>query len=274
MTLAVARSSAPVSSPCRSPDPTVWYAGQQKRAQPVSDISRTFGSQEVDPRERERLVRDVFRRVARRYDLMNDLMSFGIHRLWKRSLAWAVNPGPGQLIVDLAGGTGDVAHRVAAHDRQVIVVDPSYEMMSVGRESRHYALRWVAGTAEQMPLPDGCADVVTIAFGIRNVTRMEDALAEILRVLKPGGRLLCLEFSQVAGPLRGPYGLYSRWVIPAIGASVAGDKSAYRYLVESIRRFPDQETLRGIMLDAGFTDVWYRNYSMGIAALHVATRPA
>lgn len=240
----------------------------------MSDLSRTFGSQEVDPRERERRVRDVFRRVARRYDLMNDLMSFGIHRLWKRSLAWAVNPGASQLIVDLAGGTGDVAHRVAGVDRRVIVVDPSFEMMAAGRETRHHALRWVAGTAERMPLPDASADTVTIAFGIRNVTRMEDALAEILRVLKPGGRLLCLEFSTVRGPLRLPYALYNRWVIPVIGAMVAGDISAYRYLVESIRRFPDQETFRGILEEAGFTDVWYRNYSMGIAALHVGARPA
>jgi demethylmenaquinone methyltransferase/2-methoxy-6-polyprenyl-1,4-benzoquinol methylase len=219
-------------------------------------------------------VRDVFRRVARRYDLMNDLMSFGIHRLWKRSMAWAVNPGAGQCIVDLAGGTGDIAHRLAAVDRQVIVVDPSYEMMAAGRDSRHHTLRWVAGTAEQMPLPDASVDAVTIAFGIRNVTRIEDALAEILRVLKPGGRLLCLEFSTVQGPLRAPYELYNRWAIPAIGTMVAGDTSAYRYLVESIRRFPDQQAFCGILREAGFTDVWYRNYSMGIAALHVGSKPA
>jgi demethylmenaquinone methyltransferase / 2-methoxy-6-polyprenyl-1,4-benzoquinol methylase len=240
----------------------------------VSDLSRTFGHQDVDPRERERLVRDVFRRVARRYDLMNDLMSFGIHRLWKRSLAWAVNPGPGQLIVDLAGGTGDVGHRVAGFDRQVIVLDPSFEMMAAGRDSRHHRLRWVAGTAEAMPLPDASADAVTIAFGIRNVTSMSAALKEILRVLKPGGRLLCLEFSRMIGPLRRPYELYNRWVIPAIGTAVAGDKAAYRYLVESIRRFPDQETMCQILRDAGFAEVWYRNYSMGIAALHVGSRPA
>lgn len=240
----------------------------------MSDLSHTFGSRDVDPRERERLVRDVFRRVARRYDLMNDLMSFGIHRLWKRSVASAARPGPGQLIVDLAGGTGDVAHLLAAVDRRVIIVDPSFDMMAVGRETRHHTLRWVAGTAEQMPLPDASVDTVTIAFGIRNVTRIEDALTEILRVLKPGGRLLCLEFSKVIGPLRRPYEFYNRWAIPAIGTMVAGDKSAYRYLVESIRRFPDQETMCGILREAGFTDVSYRNFSMGIAALHVGSRPA
>ena len=222
----------------------------------MPDLSHTFGHQEVDPREREQLVRDVFRRVARRYDLMNDLMSFGIHRLWKRSVAFAANPGPGQLIVDLAGGTGDIAQRL------------------VGRETRHHALRWGAGTAERMPLPDASVDTVTIAFGIRNVTRIEDALAEILRVLKPGGRLLCLEFSKMVGPLRRPYEFYNRWAIPLIGTAVAGDKSAYRYLIESIQRFPDQETMCGILREAGFADVWYRNYSMGIAALHVGSRPA
>jgi demethylmenaquinone methyltransferase / 2-methoxy-6-polyprenyl-1,4-benzoquinol methylase len=245
-----------------------------RNGHPVTDLSHTFGSQDVDPLERERLVREVFQRVARRYDLMNDLMSFGIHRLWKRSLAWAVNAGPDEVIVDLAGGTGDVAHRVAELDRQVIVVDPSYEMMAIGRDTRHAALRWVAGTAEQMPLPDASADAVTIAFGIRNFTRMDDALKEILRVLKPGGRLLCLEFSTLIGPLRRPYELYNRWAIPAIGTMVAGDKSAYRYLVESIRRFPDQETFAALLRQAGFVDVWYRNYSLGIAALHVGSRPA
>jgi demethylmenaquinone methyltransferase / 2-methoxy-6-polyprenyl-1,4-benzoquinol methylase len=240
----------------------------------VSDLSHTFGSKAVDPRERQRLVRDVFRRVARRYDLMNDLMSFGIHRLWKRAFARTVSPVAGQLLVDLAGGTGDIAHLLAAHDRRVIVVDPSFEMMAVGRESRHHTLRWVAGEAERMPLPDACADAVTIAFGMRNVTRIEDALGEILRVLKPGGRLYCLEFGTVVGPMRRPYQLYNRWVIPTIGALVAGDKAAYRYLVESIPRFPDQQTLCDIFEGAGFVDVRYRNFSMGIAALHVGTRPA
>jgi demethylmenaquinone methyltransferase/2-methoxy-6-polyprenyl-1,4-benzoquinol methylase len=239
----------------------------------VTDLSRTFGSQEVDPRERERLVRDVFRRVAGRYDLMNDLMSFGIHRLWKHSLARAVAAGPGQVIIDLAGGTGDVAERVAAHDRRVVVVDPSVEMMLAGRESRPYTLRWVAGTAEAMPLPDAVADTVTIAFGIRNVTGMDAALSEILRVLKPGGRLLCLEFSRPARPMRAPYELYNRWVIPRIGAMVAGDRSAYRYLVDSIRRFPDQEEMKAIVERAGFVDVHYRNYSFGIACLHIGSRP-
>jgi demethylmenaquinone methyltransferase / 2-methoxy-6-polyprenyl-1,4-benzoquinol methylase len=240
----------------------------------VFDLSHTFGSEQVDPRTRERMIRDVFRRVARRYDLMNDLMSMGIHRLWKRALASAVDARPGWLIVDLAGGTGDVANLLAGHDRQVVVVDPSREMMSVGRETRHHALRWVAGTAERMPLPDASVDALTIAFGLRNVTRLEVAFAEMLRVLKPRGRMLCLEFSRVVGPLRRPYELYNRWAIPALGALVAGDKAAYRYLVESIGRFPDQQALCALLAAAGFVDVRYRNLSMGIAALHFASRPA
>jgi demethylmenaquinone methyltransferase / 2-methoxy-6-polyprenyl-1,4-benzoquinol methylase len=239
----------------------------------VSDLSHTFGKQSVDPRERERLVREVFRRIARRYDLLNDVMSLGMHRLGKRSMVRSVEAGPGQVLVDLAGGTGDIAHRLAAHDRKVIVIDPSYEMMAAGRPGRHHAVQWIVGVAEQLPLPDATVDAVTIGFGIRNFTEIDDALAEILRVLKPGGRVLCLEFSKVAGPLRGPVELFNRWVVPAMGASLAGDKSAYRYLIESIERFPDQESFAGILRQAGFASVGYRNFGLGVAALHWGTRP-
>ncbi len=236
-------------------------------------LSKSFGEREVTASERETLIRGVFRRVARRYDLMNDLMSFGIHRLWKRTLAWGVDPRPGQVLVDLAGGTGDVAHKLAGQDRRVIVVDPSDAMMRVGRETRDHRIRWVAGTAEALPLPDATADALTIAFGIRNVTSLDAALADILRVLKPGGRFFCLEFSSPLGPLRPVYEQYNRLVIPRLGAAIARDPEAYQYLIESIRRFPDQETFKGILEAAGFQDIRYRNLSFGIACIHIATRP-
>ena len=239
----------------------------------MDKLSESFGTRQVTAAQREALIRGVFRRVARRYDLMNDLMSFGIHRLWKRSLAWAVDPRPGQVLVDLAGGTGDVADKLAGHDRTVIVVDPSDAMMRVGRETRHHRIRWTAGTAEAMPLAEASVDTVTMAFGIRNVTRLEDALAEVRRVLKPGGRFLCLEFSRPAGPLRPVYERYNEWIIPRLGAAIARDPEAYQYLIESIRRFPDQETFRKILEDAGFEDVRYRNVSFGIACIHIAVRP-
>lgn len=239
----------------------------------MTDLSRTFGQSAVDPSERQRRVREVFRRVAPRYDFMNDLLSLGIHRLWKDRLACAVAAAPARVVVDLAGGTGDVGDRLAGPDRVVVVVDPALEMMQAGRRSRRSSLIWVAGAAEQLPLRDASVDAVTIAFGIRNVTHMDRALAEILRVLRPGGRLLCLEFSRMVGPLRFLYELYNRWVIPVIGMLVAGDRAAYRYLVESIERFPDQETMCDLLRAAGFVDVRYRNCSLGIAALHSGARP-
>ncbi len=239
----------------------------------MDQLSESFGTRQVSATEREALIRGVFRRVARRYDLMNDLMSLGIHRLWKRSLAWAADPRPGQVLVDLAGGTGDVAHKLAGHDRRVIVVDPSDAMMRVGRETRHHRIRWLAGTAEALPLADASVDTVTMAFGIRNVTRMDAALADIRRVLKPGGRFLCLEFSTPAAPLRPVYERYNEMIIPRLGAAIARDPEAYQYLIESIRRFPDQEAFKTMLEDAGFVDVRYRNVSFGIACIHIAARP-
>jgi len=240
----------------------------------MTDLSSTFGSKQVSSDDRERLIRSVFRRVAPRYDLMNDLMSFGIHRWWKRKLAWAVDPRPGQVIVDLAGGTGDVADRVAGDGHEVIVCDPSLEMMQAGRDHVAPRIRWLAGVGESIPLRSDSVDSLTIAFGIRNVTHIDHALAEIRRVLRPGGRFLCLEFSKPWAAIRPFYNFFSRTVIPRLGAWVSGNTDAYEYLIDSIRRFPDQEEMKAIIETAGFADVSYKNFSFGIACLHMGSKAA
>ncbi len=239
----------------------------------MNDLSRTFGKQQVEPHERQRKIRQVFDNVAPRYDLMNDLMSFGIHRLWKRALARAVTPQAKQCIVDLAGGTGDVARLVAGPDHMTIVCDPSFEMMKVGRSNDESLLAWISGQGEALPFADQTIDVLTIAFGIRNVTDINVALAEILRVLKPGARFCCLEFSRPWVVIRPFYNLFSFTVIPRLGAWVAREPAAYTYLVESIRRFPHQEEMKDLLEKSGFIDVTYRNLSFGIACIHMGTKP-
>jgi demethylmenaquinone methyltransferase/2-methoxy-6-polyprenyl-1,4-benzoquinol methylase len=234
----------------------------------MQELSRSFGYQSVAEDERTRLIRRVFTSVAPRYDLMNDLMSMGIHRLWKRRLAREAGALPGQVVVDLAGGTGDVAALMASSGAHVMVCDPSLAMMSQGRTRKPSDLKWLAGTGERIPLANNTADTITIAFGIRNVTSLEDALKEALRVLKPGGRFLCLEFSRPWAPIKPFYDIFSFSVIPRLGALVARDPEAYTYLVESIRRFPDQQEMKRIMEQAGFAAVNYRNLSFGIACLH------
>jgi demethylmenaquinone methyltransferase/2-methoxy-6-polyprenyl-1,4-benzoquinol methylase len=240
-----------------------------------------FGFRQVPAAEKPRLVRRVFDSVAARYDLMNDLMSGGIHRLWKAELVERLNPRPGQRVLDVAGGTGDVALRIldrAGPDVQVIVCDVNERMLRRGRDraidrGRVRGIEWVVGDAEALPVASRTVDACTIAFGLRNVTRTANALAEARRVLRPGGRFLCLEFSRVDAPaLRQFYDLYSFAVLPTLGQLVAGDRDAYRYLVESIRRFPAQEELAGMMREAGFEQVRWRNLSGGIAALHSGWR--
>jgi demethylmenaquinone methyltransferase/2-methoxy-6-polyprenyl-1,4-benzoquinol methylase len=236
-------------------------------------LSNTFGRHDVGPDEREKRIREVFERVAPRYDLMNDLMSFGIHRLWKRDLARRAREGAAQTLVDLAGGTGDVARLLAGPGRTVAVCDPSLGMMHAGRSQRGSGgLIWVAATGESIPFADASIDVLTIAFGIRNVTHMDVALAEILRVLKPGGRFLCLEFSRPWALIRPFYNAFSYTVIPRLGAWVAQAPEAYHYLIESIRRFPDQEEMKALLQDAGFTQVTYCNLAFGIACIHKGHR--
>ena len=236
-----------------------------------------FGFRDVAPAEKPGLVRGVFGSVAQRYDLMNDLMSGGIHRLWKRAMIDTLNPRKGWTLVDLAGGTGDISfaflERVAG-DGRALICDLTPGMLAVWRDRALdrgilKGVEWIAGAAENIPLDNGSADAVTIAFGLRNVTDMDAALGEAHRILKPGGRFLCLEFSRCNLPgLDKLYELYSFHVLPRLGAAVTGDADAYRYLVESIRRFPPQEELARRFEKAGFARVDWRNLSAGIAALH------
>ena len=239
-----------------------------------------FGEKTVPLADKQGMVDDVFRSVARRYDLMNDLMSVGLHRPWKDALVTAVNPPKSDkdfALLDLAGGTGDVAFRVVeagGAGTRVTVCDINADMLSVGREraeQRGYdeAITFEQGNAEELPYPDRHFDCVTIAFGIRNVPRIERALSEAHRVLKIGGRFLCLEFSAVTMPgLDALYELYSFQVIPRIGRAVTGDREAYQYLVESIRKFPRPERFADMIRAAGFRRVSFTPMTAGVVALH------
>jgi demethylmenaquinone methyltransferase/2-methoxy-6-polyprenyl-1,4-benzoquinol methylase len=239
-----------------------------------------FGFREVGEDEKTRLVREVFDHVAGRYDLMNDLMSGGIHRRWKAELIDRLKPRPNEILLDVAGGTGDIARRFLrrAKSGQVIVCDINAAMVSAGRDRALddgilNGITWLVGDAEDLPLADASVDCCTISFGLRNVTRKERALEEVRRVLKPAGRFFCLEFSQVEAPLlRRLYDLYSFTILPRLGAVVARDRDAYQYLVESIRRFPPQAELAAMMGRAGFEQVSWRNLSGGIAAIHSGWR--
>ncbi len=233
------------------------------------ELDNTFGQSTVTPEERRDRIRDLFDRVAPRYDLMNDAMSFGIHRLWKRRFVRDLTASG--TVVDLAGGTGDVAALLTrVPGRTVVVCDPSLGMMASGRHDAPDDLEWVAGEAERLPFPDASVDGLTIAFGIRNVTHLEDALVEARRVLRPGGQFACLEFSTPYRWFRPFYDLYSFTVIPRLGAWISQQADAYRYLVESIRNFPDQATFAAMLKRAGFEDVEYTNLSFGIACIHRA----
>ena len=236
-----------------------------------------FGYQQIPLAEKARRVGEVFSSVADRYDLMNDLMSFGIHRLWKRFALSQTGLKPGQTTLDLAGGTGDLTRGLArqvGETGRVVLADINQAMLERGR--RRLVDAGVAGNvdymqadAEQLPFPDRHFDCITIAFGLRNVTRKEAALSGMYRVLKPGGRLLILEFSEPSVPgLKPLYDLYSFAVLPRLGQAVARDKASYRYLAESIRMHPDQETLKQMLQAAGFERCDYFNLSGGIVALH------
>jgi demethylmenaquinone methyltransferase/2-methoxy-6-polyprenyl-1,4-benzoquinol methylase len=238
-----------------------------------------FGFRKVPLDHKQAMVDDVFHSVARRYDLMNDLMSGGLHRVWKDALVAALNPprrGLPYRLIDVAGGTGDVAFRVAersAGHADIVVADINSSMLDIGRERAEKRgltrITFREANAEALPFPEASFDAYTIAFGIRNVPRLEAALAEAFRVLKHGGRFLCLEFSEVDVPMLDRlYQAYSFRVIPPLGRVVTGDADSYRYLVESIRTFPNQERFAEMLRRAGLRRVSYRNFSGGIAALH------
>jgi demethylmenaquinone methyltransferase / 2-methoxy-6-polyprenyl-1,4-benzoquinol methylase len=245
-----------------------------------------FGARLVPEREKDRLVRAVFDSVAPRYDLMNDLMSGGIHRWWKDAMVAWLNPRAGQILLDVAGGTGDVAlralPRLAPQEQPatggVVICDTSQRMLELGRARAIdrgvlAGIEWVCADAERLPTADRSADLYTIAFGLRNVTRIDAALAEARRVLRPGGRFMCLEFAPKIAPLLQPlYDLYSLGFVPLLGAIVTGDRGAYAYLVESIRRFPRQNELAQMIARAGLDRVRFRNLTGGVAALHSAWR--
>jgi demethylmenaquinone methyltransferase / 2-methoxy-6-polyprenyl-1,4-benzoquinol methylase len=240
------------------------------------DGTTHFGFQTVPEADKAARVQGVFTSVASRYDLMNDLMSGGVHRLWKDAMMDWLAPRPGQRLLDVAGGTGDIAFRFLARagQAQATVLDLTEPMLIAGRQRAEAArlsdnLTWVVGDAMALPFPDATFDVYTISFGIRNVTRPEVALAEAFRVLRPGGRLMVLEFSRIPNDLaQRAYDAYSFNVIPALGQAVTGDRDSYQYLVESIRRFPDQDTFLSMIRSAGFEQARYRNLTLGVACLH------
>ena len=243
----------------------------------------SFGFRDVPEAEKEGLVREVFSSVAARYDLMNDVMSGGVHRIWKDAMVEWLNPRPGWRTLDVAGGTGDIAFRIAemaqarGGNAAVTVLDINAAMLDEGRRratrKNQGGVEWVCGDAEKLPFPDAQFDAYTIAFGIRNVTHIDAALGEARRVLKPGGRFLCLEFSKVNVPgLDTLYDAYSFKLLPKMGALVAGDEESYRYLAESIRRFPPPRQFADMITAAGLARVKVRPLSGGIAAMHSAWR--
>ena len=257
----------------------------------MSETTSPFGFKDLDPREKVSQVHGVFARVADKYDLMNDVMSLGVHHVWKDAACARLNPQPGEVIVDCAGGTGDIARRLAklaraakarrlargtmARDADIRIIDYNEAMIMAGREKsarlklHEPEISWSVGDAMNLALDDDSVDAYIISFGIRNVADVQAALNEARRVLKPGGRFFCLEFSHpTSSAVAAIYETYSFKVIPFMGELVAHDRDSYQYLVESIKRFPDQESLKDMMAKAGFKRLSYTNFSGGVCALH------
>lgn len=250
---------------------------QNNNSQDTAADTTHFGYQTVDTAEKESMVAGVFHSVAKQYDVMNDLMSFGIHHLWKRFTVDASGVRPGNKVLDLAGGTGDLTakfSKLVGKDGQVVLADINSSMLNVGRDKLRNKgivgnVDYVQANAEFLPFEDNTFDVATIAFGLRNVTNKDNALKSLYRVLKPGGRLLVLEFSKPQSALLNKaYDFYSFNILPKMGELVAKDGESYKYLAESIRMHPDQETLKAMMDDAGFEQTSYHNLTGGIVALH------
>jgi demethylmenaquinone methyltransferase/2-methoxy-6-polyprenyl-1,4-benzoquinol methylase len=244
--------------------------------QDTAEQTTHFGFETVPEVEKAGKVQNVFTSVASKYDIMNDVMSVGIHRIWKEAMMDWLAPRPGQKLLDVAGGTGDISFKFLKRSGSghATVLDITENMLIEGRKRAETdqildRLDWIVGDAMFLPFADNSFDVYTISFGIRNVTQPQEALNEAFRVLRPGGRLMVLEFSQIPVPLaQKAYDLYSFNVIPTMGKLITNDRSSYQYLVESIRKFPDQETFLSMVQQAGFKNTSYRNLSLGIAALH------
>ncbi|MBU0539570.1 MAG: bifunctional demethylmenaquinone methyltransferase/2-methoxy-6-polyprenyl-1,4-benzoquinol methylase UbiE [Gammaproteobacteria bacterium] len=248
----------------------------------ADDKTTHFGYKTVETQDKVKMVAGVFHSVAAKYDLMNDLMSGGVHRLWKRFTIELSSVRTGNAVLDIAGGTGDLAakfSRLVGPTGRVVLADINDSMLTVGREKLTNKgivgnIEYVQANAECLPFPDNSFDCITIAFGLRNVTDKDAALRSMNRVLKPGGRLLVLEFSKPVNPIIGKlYDRYSFDILPKMGQLVANDQESYRYLAESIRMHPDQETLKGMMSDAGFVDVRYHNMTAGVVAVHRGVKP-
>ena len=248
----------------------------------ADDKTTHFGYKTVDSKDKVKMVAGVFHSVAAKYDIMNDLMSGGVHRLWKRFTVELSGVRPGNKVLDIAGGTGDLAakfSRLVGTNGKVVLADINDSMLTVGREKLTNKgivgnIEYVQANAECLPFPDNYFDCITIAFGLRNVTDKDAALRSMNRVLKPGGRLLVLEFSKPVNPVVAKlYDRYSFDILPKMGQLVASDEDSYRYLAESIRMHPDQETLKDMMSDAGFVDVRYHNMTAGVVAVHRGIKP-